>query len=256
MKTWIRRIGWFAAALGGVVTLLAVGGYLFLNEARPEGVTDSAADALAKEMIGSVDADAWARTGAITWTYADRYTHLWDRERHLVRVQRGGWEALVDLNRVQGVASIDGVRLEGADRDEAVLAGFAAWANDSFWLQAMNKAFDGGTTRARVPQPDGRDALLVAYSSGGVTPGDAYLWHLDETGRPVSWQMWVSIIPVGGLSATWEDWVQLRTGAWVSTRHALGPLEIAVTDLDGAETLGELVPGADPFAELVQAVGP
>lgn len=231
------------------------GGFVWLDEPRPQGIQDDAADALATTMIESVDADAWARTGAVTWTYGERYTHLWDRDRHFVRVRQGGFEAHVDLNTLQGVASQDGVALQGADRDDAVQTAYAAWANDSFWLNAMNKPFDPGTTRARVAQPDGRDALLVSYSSGGVTPGDAYLWHLDDAGRPVSWQMWVSIIPVGGVSSTWDDWVQLSTGAWVSTRHQLGPMDIRVTNLQGAETLAELEPGDDPFGPMLDAVG-
>ena len=132
---------------------------------------------------------------------------------------------------------------------------YAAWVNDSFWLIAMNKPFDPGTRRFRVEQPDGRQSLLVAYGSGGVTPGDAYLWHFDENGRPESWQMWVSVVSIGGLTATWEDWVQLDTGAWVSTKHRVGPLSIGVTEFRGAESLEELEPGPDPFATLIHALG-
>ena len=68
------------------------------------------------------------------------------------------------------------------------------------------KAFDPGTSRALLKLPNGNDGLLVHYNSGGVTPGDTYLWHLDENGLPVAWQMWVGIIPVGGMQFSWEDW--------------------------------------------------
>ncbi len=248
--TWKKKLAIGAGALSVGGALLCGGGFVALNEPAPVGVSDAAADALANTMIDSVDREAWDRTGAVSWTYAERYTHLWDRDRHFVRVRKGNWEALVDLNTIQGVAFVDGVALQGGAREEAVQEAYAAWANDSFWLNAMNKPFDGGTTRSRVAQPDGSEALLVQYSSGGVTPGDAYLWHLDESGRPVSWQMWVSIIPIGGVAASWEDWVQLPTGAWVSTRHQLGPMDIRVTDLDAAESVFELEPGTDPFLVL------
>ena len=251
MKTWTKRLAVAGLGLTLAGVLLCGGGFLALNEPAPVGVSDAAADELANKMIDSVDRDAWARTGAVRWTYGERYTHLWDRDRHLVQVQKGSWEAMVDLNTLKGVAWQDGAALEGEARQAAVDEAYAAWANDSFWLNAMNKAFDPGTTRSRVSQPDGGEALLVQYSSGGVTPGDAYLWHLDESGRPESWQMWVSIIPIGGTGATWEGWEKLPTGAWVSTLHKLGPMDIRVTDLDGAETLAELVPGPDPFAPLL-----
>jgi hypothetical protein len=252
MKSWLRRMALTVA----VLSVIAVSGCVLLSSPRPVGAADEAADALAHKMVEASGGAAWKRTGAVTWTYAGRYNHLWDRDRQLVRVRKDGFEAFVELRRVRGIASQDGVRLEGAERDEAVREAYAAWANDSFWLNAPIKAFDPGTTRARVAQEGGRDALLVAYSSGGVTPGDAYLWHLDEAGRPVSWQMWVSIIPIGGLRASWQGWVKLSTGAWVSTSHHIGPIHIEVTELSGAQTLDQLQPGPDPFKPLLDALAP
>jgi hypothetical protein len=255
MKIWLRRLALTAAVLCGLVFVLGVGSCVVFSDPRPTGISDEAATALAHKMVDASGGAAWQRTGAVTWTYGGRYNHLWDRDRQLVRVRKGDWEALIDIQRVRGIASEGGVALTGEAREEAVQEAYAAWANDSFWLNAPNKAFDPGTTRARVVLPDGGgDALLIAYSSGGVTPGDAYLWHLDAAGRPVSWQMWVSIIPIGGLSATWEGWVQLPTGAWVSTSHHIGPVHIEVTELNGAETLAKLVSGADPFKPLLDAL--
>jgi hypothetical protein len=251
-----KRVGMAVGVLAGVALLACGGAFVWLNEPQPVGVTDDAADALATAMMQSVDADAWDRTGAITWTFAERNTHTWDRERHFVRVRQGELVVHVDLNQLQGIASQDGVALEGGARDDAVQAAYAAWANDSFWLNAHNKAFDPGTTRARVSQPDGSESLLISYASGGVTPGDAYLWHLDESGRPTSWQMWVSIIPIGGASATWDEWVQVSTGAWVSTRHQMGPMDVRITNLEAAETLAELEPGPDPFGPMLDAIDP
>lgn len=220
------------------------------STAQPDGIADARADELARQMMASVDADAWRRTGAISWTFAGRNSHLWDRNRMLARVRTGDLEVYLDLRTQTGVALEDGARLDGARRDKAVQKAYEAWVNDSFWLIAPNKAFDPGTTRLRVPQEDGRDALLVRYSSGGVTPGDAYLWHLDDDGRPTSWQMWVSVLPVKGASATWEGWVELPTGAWVSTKHKISPITLAITELDAAETVPELVAGPDPFRVL------
>ncbi len=218
----------------------------------PDGVKNDRADELAKRMMNSVDAEAWNRTQAITWTFADRNNHLWDRKRRFVRVRSDDREVFVNLHTKKGVAFEDGQKLEGEDHDEAVEEAYAAWVNDSFWLTAMNKAFDGGTTRSVVKLEDRKEGLLVQYSSGGVTPGDAYLWHFDDKGRPVEWQMWVSNIPVDGVSATWEDWSKLPTGAYVSRLHEIGPVTIKITELDAAESLDKLVEGPDPFAVLVK----
>ena len=255
MKTWTRRLLLTGGALLAVCCVVCFASFLVLDQPRPTGGEfGDAADAAAREMIASTNPQAWANTGAVTWTYGGRYNHLWDRTRNLVRVRKGDFEAFVDINDRRGTASQAGKALKGKERDEAVDEAWAAWANDSFWLNAPNKVFDPGTSRALWTQDDGSRVLVVHYKGGGVTPGDTYMWHLDPRGRPVAWQMWVSIIPVGGVRATWDGWVQLSTGAWISTVHSIGPVDITLTDLKGARTLAELEPGPDPFAGLIQEV--
>ncbi len=231
-----------------LLTLLLVAG---CGTPIPQGIDDAQADELARRMMDASGYEGWKRTGAITWTFADRNNHLWDRRRQLVRVRNDDMEVFVDLRTREGVALRDGERLEGEEAAEAVEEAYASWVNDSFWLTAMFKAFDPGTARSRVVLEDGDQALLVQYASGGVTPGDAYLWYLDERGRPVSWDMWVSVSPIDGVSASWEEWVELSTGAWIATSHAVGPLTIEVTELEAAANIAELVEGPDPFQILV-----
>ena len=100
---------------------------------------------------------------------------------------------------------------------------------------------------------DGEESLLVSYASGGLTPGDAYLWRVGPDGTPTAWKLWVSILPIGGVETSWEGWVTLDTGARISTRHA-GPLGLTLelTDVEGAATLDALVDGPDPFAPLFE----
>ncbi len=38
-------------------------------------------------MMVAVDSDAWERIGAVRWTFRGNRSHLWDRERQLVRVR-------------------------------------------------------------------------------------------------------------------------------------------------------------------------
>ena len=78
-----------------------------------------------------------------------------------------------------------------------------------------------------------KNALLVTYTSGGSTPGDSYLWHLDQDGKPKSFQMWVEILPIEGLEATWENWTTTESGAQFPTFHKLLVLGIELDDVVG-----------------------
>lgn len=242
----MRTLKWAGAALTALVALAAAGSlgvYLLVHEPRPIGEPGPEAEARATRMLAAVRGEAWDATGAVQWTFFG-HEHLWDRERNLARVRWEGKEVWIDLHTREGVALRNGVRLEGQARRDALDGAYAWWINDSFWLNPVVKAFDEGTTRSSI----GEDGLLVAYSSGGLTPGDAYLWHLDAQGRPTSWQLWVSVIPIGGLEVPWDGWTELSTGALVATDHGVFQL----TDVAGAATLQQLIPGPDPFAVLLE----
>ena len=102
--------------------------------------------------------------------------------------------------------------------------------NDSFWLVAPFKVRDAGVTRSTVSLEDGR-GLLVSYSMGGVTPGDSYLWILDDNGFPKAWKLWTSNVPIGGLSFGWGGWVE-KEGVWFSTFHPSAILDLEITNLE------------------------
>ena len=250
----MRRLAKILLAVFVVGALGALGAGAALSRPRPEGVVGPEAEALAAAMLAAVDADAWAATGAVKWTFAGRNQHLWDRRRQLARVRWGGVTVLVDLTKQTGRAWRAEEELGGRRAEKYVKKAYAAWINDSFWLNPVVKINDAGVTRALVAIEDD-DApargLLADYSAGGLTPGDAYLWILDADDRPIAWRMWVSVIPIGGLRASWEGWTRLPTGAWVSTSHKLGPATLSLTDVDAAATLSELEPGEDPFAPLL-----
>lgn len=256
----LRGLGFRKLGLGVLLLLglglLTLGGLIaWKSQPRPELVEGPEAEALAQTLLGAVDAGAWARTGAVAWTFSGRNTHLWDRERHLARVRWGESEALVDLNTQRGVALHGGEPLTGRAGERAVARAYAAWVNDAFWLAAPTKVLDPGTLRGVQTLPDGQRRLAVWYTSGGLTPGDLYVWHLDPQGRPTAWGLWVSILPIGGQEATWEGWTQLETGAWVSTLHRLGPLTVELTGVRGATHLAELET-PDPFAALLPLPSP
>ena len=94
--------------------------------------------------------------------------------------------------------------------------------NDFFWLHPFSQLRAPGAQRFFV----GSRALLVRYTTGGVTPGDAYLIITDEQGLPIRWQMWVSILPLKGFTFSFEDWQTFSTGARLSTTRRSPVLDI------------------------------
>jgi hypothetical protein len=239
-----------AALLGALVAWAALS-----NEPRPTGAVEGPeADALARRMLEAVHQDAWKDTGAVRWDFSGRHQLLWDRKRHLARVQWDGKEARLDVWTRQGKAWEDGVELQGDEAQAVVEQAYAWWVNDSFWLHPMERFFDPGVTRALTKDELGRPALLVSWAQGGVTPGDAYLWSVGEDGLPARWKMWVSVLPIGGVEATWEGWTTLASGAKVSTLHKLGPLDVALK-VEAAKNLSDLEPD-DPFCVLPKVCDP
>lgn len=124
--------------------------------------------------------------------------------------------------------------LSGEAAADAAKDAYKMFCNDSFWLMAPFKLTDPGTKRMLVTLPDGRQGLKISYSSGGVTPGDSYVWFLDGQGVPTAFKMWVGILPIGGIEGTWEKWITLPTGAKLSTFHLIGgKLDSPIMDVDG-----------------------
>ena len=237
------------------LTVLLVVGLVVLVKSQskplPTGQIGPEADRMAREMMAAINHDAWLKTGAVRWDFDGRQQHLWDLDRHLARVCWKDFEVLIDLNNRQGKVYRNGVLVE-KDATQYLKQAWAHWANDSFWLNPVSKLFDDGVSRAVVHLQNGQRGLLATYQSGGVTPGDSYLWTLGDNGLPVRWEMWVSIIPVGGLAASWEEWTPLNTGVRVSRKHDLGIFVLDIINPEAATTLAELEGDKDPFAPLFQ----
>ncbi len=245
-RRWLR---WLSIIVGVIVLSLAVLYFVF-NEPAPKGEPGPAADALAQKMLTAIDKPAWDSTAIIQWTFKGMHTFLWDKDRHLVEVKWDNQRVLLNTKQVDGKAWEGEQELSGAAADELIQKAWSFFCNDSFWLNAPAKVFDPGTERRVVKMEDGREALLVVYTSGGVTPGDQYLWILDEQGLPQSWKMWVSIIPIGGVAFSWEAWETLPTGAKISTFHKSSILDLDISNLKAARDLAGFGLTDDPFAPI------
>lgn len=248
MKRLKKIALWGGVGLAVVALLVLVAGYI-ASEPRPEGSPDGA-EALTARVEAAVNVEAWEQTGAVRWTFAGRHEHLWDREGEMAQVLWDDVDARLRLDRSASRITRGGVEVTGEEANALADEAYSYFINDSFWLNPLAKLRDEGVTRS-VVSVDGADALLIEYSSGGLTPGDAYLWLLSDDGTPRAWRMWVSIIPIGGIEASWDGWTELSTGARVSTLHETAAgVTLELTGVEGAAALSDLIEGPDPFDSL------
>lgn len=216
----------------GVLFLLALIGflalYLIYNEPLPEGQTGPQADALAEKMLTAINHDVYKQTRFLEWSFAGGAHHYkWDKENGKVEVKWDDYTVDLNLNDTsRSMVSKTNTELTAKESKDLTHTAWDYFNNDSFWLVAPFKVFDRGTERSIVKLEDGSNVLLVNYTSGGTTPGDSYLWKLNANGFPESYQMWVKIIPIGGIKATWDDWKVMENGLFLPTSHKLGPVTI------------------------------
>jgi hypothetical protein len=167
---------------------------------------------------------------------------LWDRAKGRARLRAGDREILFRTHDRTGVAFEDGRPLSGEALDDALAGAWKAFCNDTFWLNPLVKLFDDGTRRA-LRADGGRPRPAGQYGSGGVTPGDAYLWHGAR--RPPDRLADVGADPPGRRRPHGvEGWQTLETGAVVSTLHKGAIADLALTEVAGGATLDGLEPGA------------
>ena len=216
-------------------TLLLFGFIYFkYDQELPVGKAGEQAEQLATKMVNALDYEAYKNTNYIEFTFKGRHHYKWKKNESICMIH---WEDYkVDLNlkdKTKSKAYVHNFEVSGEQGDELISKATSYFNNDTFWLVAPYKVFDQGTKRSLVTLETGEQALLVTYSSGGSTPGDSYLWHLDANGKPKSFQMWVDILPIHGLEASWSDWTTTESGAQLPTFHKLLIFGLEITDIKG-----------------------
>ena len=214
MKKFFKFIGILLLFL-----IVAGGIYYFVNnEPLPEGKQGKEADALATKMLNTLNIDAYNNTEIIKWSFRNEHHYTWHKQENIVHISWAQYK--VTLHTKQPEKSE--VYVDGNITDNTALVKQAQgfFNNDSFWLIAPYKVFDPGTER-RIVKHNDKDALLISYTSGGSTPGDSYLWILDDNYLPTSFKMWTNIIPMGGVSATWSHLKNTESGIKLPKNHTL-----------------------------------
>lgn len=227
----------------GVIIFLTLPSILFFgfvffkyNEDLPIGIQGEKADALAQKMLNALNYEAYKNTNYIEWTFKKRHHFEWKKNEDICDVF---WkEYRVSLNLKDYASSkvyVHSFKMKGEMAEELIDEAIKIFNNDSFWLVAPYKVFDDGVERRLVTLNNNEEALLVTYTSGGSTPGDSYLWQFDEAGKPKSFKMWTSILPIDGLEATWRDWTTTESGAQLPTFHKLLVIGLEMGAVKGTE---------------------
>jgi hypothetical protein len=207
--------------IGIILLLLIVAGglyYFINNKPLPKGKQGKEADALATKMLNALNSDAYKNTEVLKWSFRGEHTYRWYKQENIVHISWANYKVTLHTNTPnKSEVYVDG---NSTDKPELIKQAQDFFNNDSFWLIAPYKVFDSGTER-RIVKHEGKDALLITYTSGGSTPGDSYLWILDDNYLPSSFKMWTSIIPIGGVSATWSNLKNTKSGIKLPTKHKL-----------------------------------
>jgi len=242
---WIKRILIF------LVVLLLIGFLVVkfvLSESEPK-IVEGNADAVAHQVLTAMNKPAWDTLNYVQWSFPGGHHYVWDKVNNNSRVSWKDYVVHLDMDEVDGKAYKGDAELSGDDKTKAIQSAWGFWCNDSFWFSAPYKVFDPGTKRDMAVDADGKEGLLITYESGGVTPGDQYLWYVDDTGLPTGYKMWAKIIPVGGVYTSWSDYTTLAGGARVAQAHTLSlmNMDIPMTDIKSGQNWSDLGFNSSPI---------
>lgn len=248
-----KVLGIFVRLFFGGIVLLGLGfvvTYAVLDEDKPEPIEGANADQVAIDMLRTLNLKAWNDTRYVSWAFPGGHSYVWDKRSHVVEVKWNENRVVLQTNNPSlGVVWVDGKTTQSK---ELLDTAWAYFCNDSFWLVAPFKVMDPGTQRSVVRQDDEGSSLMVTYTSGGTTPGDTYVWHMDSDGMPYEYQMWVGVLPIGGIKAEWTGWQDLSSGAKVSTvKKMFNALPMDLSPVKSGNELSDLGLPEDYFTSVV-----
>lgn len=221
-----------------------------ISEKEPKGQSGTQADQLANQVLQTLNKDAYDTIPYLQWEFFRAgQKYFWNKMDNQAIIEWADNKVIMDLDAVAGVSYAKGVKQEGDAHKALIDKAWSNWCNDSFWMIAPFKLFDPGTSREIVKLEDGRTGLKISYKSGGVTPGDVFLWELDKNSRPTGWKMWTSILPVKGIASAWSGW-ENHMGAMLSTKHTLLGKEVTMKNVKAGQSTSDFGYNDNPFKEL------
>ena len=212
-------------AVQGQRFLLASGAPTSRPATRPSAQpSDPRAVAIADQVMERLGGqDAWDRTRYITWNFAGRRRHLWDRHTGRLRLERRGpssgknYVIMLDLDTGQGSAWREGEPVKDQDGLHNMLkAAWSSWINDAYWLVMPYKLKDPGVTlrdlgKGRTAEGRAADVLELTFTDVGGTPQNKYhVWVPRDTGLVEQWAFFSTAADTEpAFVCPWSDWSRL-----------------------------------------------
>src|SRR5215472_7236254 len=201
---------------------------------------DAKADAIGKEFISALGGEgAWDKARQLKFDFivdregktVARFSHVWDRYTGDYRVSgtdKAGapFVVLFNVNTKQGKAFVNGVAVEGEEKEKLLKTGYGRFINDTYWLLAPWKIFDPGVTltydgEKPCPGSGTCDVLKLSFDSVGLTPKDIYsLWSAKDGRQMVQWQYVLKGAQDEPTTALWKNW-QKMGGMSLSTEKEI-----------------------------------
>jgi len=237
----LSRLAVILAAGAGILVLAGVGVYFYYSYPLPAGKAGPEAEELTAKIEAAVRLDAFKRLSAVSFKFGDSRSHFRDLKRRLAEVTYDDARILMDLSTGHFKAYRQGTRLTGMAAEDAFKLAYEYHTNDFFWFNPFYALRAPGAERVFVSERE----LLVTFTRGGLTPGDSYLFETDNAGLPMSFRLWVRVLPLKGLAFSFEDWQELD-GTYLARTHRSPFGEVIVSDI---KTYPE-PPAEDRFKEL------
>lgn len=233
-----------------ILLILAIAAFVaikYFSEEKPIGVSGSEADELADNMLQQLNIAAYDTISYINFEFfGGGHKYFWDKKNNMVIIRWDDNKVVLNTKSQESRSYVSGNEVLGDDNQKLKDKAWSYWCNDSFWLVAPYKVYDAGTERKIVDVEEGAHGLMIEYLSGGVTPGDSYLWILDENYMPTGFKMWTQILPVKGLYTNWDEWNDYN-GAKLCITHKLAGKKVSMENVKVGSSYLEFGYDSDPF---------
>ena len=230
-----------------LVALILLQAILFCAS-PPKGVSGEITNTLLDKVYQATNMESWRKnTEAVsfTWDAIGKHTYFWDKKRGLIEVSWDDLRVKFFKKNLQGIVYKENNLIQDNKKKKRIIyKAYKYFVNDSFWLNPIFHLDSPGLKTEYIDN----NQLLVHFSEGGITPGDSYLFVLDENYLIDRMKMWVSVFPVKGISVDFENYIVTETGVKLALDHKTMFLNVSIKDLKMYSKYP--FKGQDRFSEL------